>query len=87
MKVYDHKLKEHQALKIVKRAPELIKQTFVEIAILTKIKEKDPEDFSGIVRIKDFTLFRDHIVTISIIYAVHCFLTFRFQPLRTDACE
>lgn len=62
LKVYDYKTKEIQALKIVKKMPELIKQTFVEISILTNIKEKDREDLSGIVRIKDFTIFRDHIV-------------------------
>ncbi len=38
--------------------PELIKQTFVEISILTSIKQKDKADMSGIVRIKDFTIFR-----------------------------
>lgn len=38
--------------------PELIKQTFIEISILSSIKEKDKGDFSGIVRIKDFTIFR-----------------------------
>lgn len=38
LKVYDHKNKELQALKIIKKVPELIKQTFVEISILTSIK-------------------------------------------------
>lgn len=60
--MYDHKTHEHLALKVVKKVPELIKQTFVEISILTNIKEKDKDDLSGIVRIKDFTIFRDHIV-------------------------
>jgi serine/threonine protein kinase len=61
-KVYDYKTREFQALKVVKKKPDLVKQTFIEVSILTHIKEKDKGDISGIVRLKDFTLFREHIV-------------------------
>ena len=62
MKVFDHKTKEFLAIKVVKKSKELVQQTFVEISILTHIKENDKGNTSGIVRIKDFLLFRNHIV-------------------------
>jgi hypothetical protein len=62
IKVYDHKAKELLALKIAKRSQELVQQTFMEITILTQIREKDKSNLSGVVRIKDFTIFRNHIV-------------------------
>lgn len=51
--------------------PELIKQTFIEISILSNVKQKDKGDFSGIVRIKDFTIFREHIVIYIFIFIVY----------------
>lgn len=62
--MYDHKVKEMQALKIVKKCHELVQQTLVEIAILTQIKDRDKQNLSGIVKIRDFTSFRNHIVSI-----------------------
>lgn len=62
------------ALKIVKKSKDLVKQTFIEISILTQIKEKDKANLSGIVRIKDFTIFRDHIVQL-LLYSV-CFFNY-----------
>ena len=56
-----------QALKIVKKCQEIVQQTLVEITILTQIKEKDKKNLSGIVKIKDFTMFRKHIVSIGVI--------------------
>lgn len=61
--MYDHKNKEMQALKIVKRCQEIVQQTLVEITILTQIRERDKQNLSGIVKIKDFTMFRKHIVS------------------------
>lgn len=63
LKVLDHKNREFLALKIVKKSPELVQQTLVEISILTQVVEKDKEGLSGIVKIKDFTIFRKHIVS------------------------
>lgn len=49
-------------MKVVKKSADIVQQTYVEVAILTHIKERDRSDVSGIVRIKDFTIFRSHIV-------------------------
>lgn len=65
--MYDHKTKEMQALKIVKKCQEIVQQTLVEITILTQIRERDKQNLSGIVKIKDFTMFRKHIVSNRII--------------------
>jgi dual specificity tyrosine-phosphorylation-regulated kinase 2/3/4 len=67
--VYDHKSKEFLAIKVVKKSKELVQQTFVEISILTHIKENDKGNTSGIVRIKDFLLFRNHIVIFNLFSA------------------
>jgi hypothetical protein len=67
--VFDHKSKEFQALKVIKKNQELVKQTLTEITILTHIREKDKQDLSGIVKIKDFTVFRRHIVSLFIFSA------------------
>jgi len=63
-KVFDHKNKEEAALKIVKNDPKFSKQAFTEIKILSHIKEKDNEQQSNIVRIKDFVVFRKHVCII-----------------------
>ncbi len=67
--MYDHKSKEFLAIKVVKKSKELVQQTFVEISILTHIKENDKGNTSGIVRIKDFLLFRNHIVIFNLFSA------------------
>lgn len=63
LKVFDHKASEYLALKIIRKCPELIPQTLIEISILTHISEKDRQQMGGVVHIKDFTIFRKHIVT------------------------
>lgn len=41
LRVHDHKSGEKMALKVVKKSPEIVQQTYVEVAILTHIKERD----------------------------------------------
>jgi hypothetical protein len=67
--VRDHKTGEKLAVKVVKRSPDIVQQTYVEVAILSHIKERDREDVNGIVRIKDFTIFRSHIVPVPLVSA------------------
>jgi dual specificity tyrosine-phosphorylation-regulated kinase 2/3/4 len=69
-------------MKIVRKSKDLIQQTFVEISILTHIKEKDKTNISGIVRIKDFLLYRNHIV-ISNLYLVHIIRIIRWKFILT----
>jgi len=49
------------ALKMVKNRTKFNKQAFIEIRILTHIKERDSDQNSNIVRIKDFVIFRKHV--------------------------
>lgn len=61
VKVFDHKKKETLALKIVRNKTKFNQQAFIEIQILTHIKERDVEQNSNIVKIKDFIIFRKHV--------------------------
>ncbi len=61
VKVFDHKKKQFVALKIVRNKAKFNQQAFIEIQILTHIKEKDTERASNVVRIKDFIIFRKHV--------------------------
>lgn len=64
LRVYDHKQKEEVALKMIKSDPKYSKQAFIEIKILSHIKEIDHEQQSNIVKIKDFVIFRKHVCII-----------------------
>lgn len=46
---------------MIKNRTKFSKQAFIEIQILTHIKEKDPEGLSNIIKIKDFVIFRKHV--------------------------
>ena len=46
---------------MIKNRQKFAKQAFVEIQILTKIKEEDPDNCSNIIKIKDFVIFRKHV--------------------------
>ena len=49
------------ALKMIKNRSKFTKQAFVEIQILTYVKEHDPESNSNIIKLKDFVIFRKHV--------------------------
>lgn len=59
--VFDHKKKEQVALKMIRNRQKFAKQAFIEIEILTKIKEQDTDNTSNIIKIKDFVIFRRHV--------------------------
>ena len=61
LKVYDHKLKEVVALKILKNRKKLHKQGKIEIKLLELLRDNDEEDERNIVRIKDSFTFRCHV--------------------------
>ena len=58
----------------------------MEISILTQIREKDKNNLSGVVRIKDFTIFRNHIVTF-VANLVYGFWTSRQKSVWTSYCQ
>ena len=49
------------ALKIIKNDPKFSKQAFVEIKILSHVKETDQKGQSNVVRIRDFVIWRKHV--------------------------
>lgn len=60
-KCLDHKTKEIVAVKIIKNKKKFHKQGMVEIKLLQRMKENDPNDVRNIVRIKGHFLFRNHL--------------------------
>jgi dual specificity tyrosine-phosphorylation-regulated kinase 2/3/4 len=61
-KCFDHLKKEFVALKIIRNKKRLHKQGLVEAKILDHLKLNDPDQKKNIVRIKEFFLFRNHLV-------------------------
>ena len=61
VKVFDHKRKQFLALKIIRNKKKFHDQALIELNILTYIKEKDPDNNTNIVKIKDFVIFRKHV--------------------------
>jgi dual specificity tyrosine-phosphorylation-regulated kinase 2/3/4 len=59
-KAYDHKKKEHVALKIIKNTPKFNAQAKVEIKILENTLMHDHKNKSNIVRMKHAFVFRGH---------------------------
>ena len=62
LRVYDHKRGEMQALKIVRKSSELLRQTYVEMKVLMHLQERDRTGMGGVVRVRDFAMFRGHVV-------------------------
>ena len=61
LKCWDHKNKEHVALKIIRNQKKLIYQAGVEIKILTHLRDNDMDDNYNIVRILNSFEFRNHV--------------------------
>ena len=58
---FDHKKKEKVALKVIKNKPKFHHQASVEIKVLHRLRECDPDNCKNIVRMKNFFSFRNHI--------------------------
>jgi dual specificity tyrosine-phosphorylation-regulated kinase 2/3/4 len=52
------------ALKIIRNKKKFFNQALIELNILTYIKEKNVDNQSNMVKIKDFVIFRKHVVCI-----------------------
>jgi dual specificity tyrosine-phosphorylation-regulated kinase 2/3/4 len=62
IKCYDHKNKEHVALKIIRSKKRFYHQATVEVKILKYIRDNDPKGRSNVVKTLDYFTFRKHIV-------------------------
>ena len=59
--MFDHKLNETMALKIIKNSPKFEYQAQVEVQILQHLRDNDPYDKQNIIRMKDVVKFRNHL--------------------------
>ena len=58
---FDHKSKEHLAIKILKNKKSFHRQGAIEINILCSLRDNDPKDTENIVRLRRYFIFRRHI--------------------------
>jgi dual specificity tyrosine-phosphorylation-regulated kinase 2/3/4 len=61
IRVFDHKRSEYSAMKIIKNSKKLT-HIFGEVKMLKYLREMDPGECSNTLRIKDFVIFRNHVV-------------------------
>ena len=62
MKCLDHKTNEIVAIKLIRNKKKFQHQAGVELKILQHLKDHDPDDSYNIIRIKDYVIFRKHLV-------------------------
>lgn len=62
LKCKDHQTGEIVAIKIIRNKKKFQHQAGVELKILLHLKQNDPEDTNNIIRIKDYCMFRKHLV-------------------------
>ena len=60
VQVFDHKSKEHLALKIIRNRPRFHQQAEIEVKVLRSLMENDKSDKFNIVRLKETLTFRSH---------------------------
>ncbi|CAD8178486.1 unnamed protein product [Paramecium pentaurelia] len=63
-KVFDHKRQQVLCLKVIRNQKKFQNQALVELNILSFIRDKDEENITNIVKIKDFVIFRNHVCII-----------------------
>ncbi|KAI9330737.1 kinase-like domain-containing protein, partial [Obelidium mucronatum] len=61
VKCYDHKLKKHVAIKIIRNKKRFEQQGLIEVKVLEKLKNEDAEDTANIVHMHDSFHFRNHL--------------------------
>lgn len=61
-RAYDHKNKEEVALKVVKNRNKYTNQALIETKLLIEVRGADPHGHYNIVRIKEHSVFRGHVV-------------------------
>jgi dual specificity tyrosine-phosphorylation-regulated kinase 2/3/4 len=61
VKVYDHKTKQHSAVKIIRNEPRFHKQAQSEVKILELLKKQDTKNKNNVIHMLDYFLFRNHL--------------------------
>lgn len=62
IKCFDHKLRQHCALKVIRNKKKFQYQASVELKILKLLNDKDKHDENNIIKMLDFDVFRKHLV-------------------------
>eukprot|EP01103_Thecamoeba_quadrilineata_P008033 TRINITY_DN17827_c0_g1_i1.p1 TRINITY_DN17827_c0_g1~~TRINITY_DN17827_c0_g1_i1.p1 ORF type:complete len:543 (+),score=90.49 TRINITY_DN17827_c0_g1_i1:49-1629(+) len=70
---YDHVNQELVAVKIIKNKVPFYNQGLVEVRVLEKINQLDPDDSHGIVRLKDKFVHRNHLCLVFELLSVNLF--------------
>jgi dual specificity tyrosine-phosphorylation-regulated kinase 2/3/4 len=89
-KCLDHKTKAVVAIKLIKNKKRLYAQGLVEVKALETLREFDPEDVKGVVRIKASFSFRNHLCIVfeQLCYNLYELLRSRnFKGLSMPVCK
>ena len=73
----DHKKREHVAVKVLRSRDRLRTQGLIEVKALTLLRDKDPEDRMGLLRLKTAFEFRLHLCIVTDILGVSLYDTIR----------
>jgi dual specificity tyrosine-phosphorylation-regulated kinase 2/3/4 len=58
---FDHKRLEKDALKVIRNKKRFFQQAGIEVALLSRLREKDQNDLKPVVKMKSYFLFRKHV--------------------------
>lgn len=61
IRAYDHKTKEHVALKIIRNKKRFHQQALIEVKILDHLKKKDKDQYHNVIHMYDYFYFRSHL--------------------------
>jgi dual specificity tyrosine-phosphorylation-regulated kinase 2/3/4 len=61
VKAFDHKTKEHRAVKIIRNERRFHKQAQVEVKVLEMLKKNDRRNNHNLIHIKEWFVFRNHL--------------------------
>ena len=64
VKCQDHKTKEIVAVKIIKNQKKFQYQAGMELKIVRFLNLQDKQDQNNIIRIKDYSIFREHLIMV-----------------------
>eukprot|EP00210_Caulerpa_lentillifera_P004756 g4540.t1 len=61
LKCFDHKTRTFVALKIIRNKKRFHAQALIEIKVLQKLREQDPENSNNVIHLKESFFFRNHL--------------------------
>ncbi|KAL1419467.1 hypothetical protein MTO96_025376 [Rhipicephalus appendiculatus] len=61
IRAFDHKTKEHVALKIIRNKKRFHQQALIEVKILDHLKKKDKDQYHNVIHMYDYFYFRNHL--------------------------